>query len=397
MQRIPPIWLIIFIAGLPQLCESVYSPSLPDIAKELLTTDALAEHTLTIYLMGFALGVFFFGKISDHFGRKPSMIMGLGVFALGCTGCYFSKNIVMLMMWRFVQAFGGSVGSVLSQSITRDSFHGKDLGRVYSLVGAVMAVFPAIGPFVGGTIATLWHWRIIFILLTACVVALIFAVFLYLPETYHPKSIKQRIPLKAVCLKLVRDKDVLAYGAIVAGCNGIYYSFFQEGSFYFIDMLHFSKQEYGACFLLIAGSILVAGLISRAMHKHYTSQKIMNIGIYGLLLSTSVFAVFSVLHHNYLFSLQTVCIVSLVCQILIGMWDGVIGSNALACALVNYKDCIGTASSVFGLYYYALTSFIALGMGILHNGTLLVMPLYFLGVALVVYITKQRFLKPALS
>lgn len=76
---------------------------------------------------------FFFGIISDKLGRKPCVIAGLFLFVIGSFGCYLSNNIEFLIISRFVQAFGASIGSVLGQAICRDAFHGKDLIRVYSI------------------------------------------------------------------------------------------------------------------------------------------------------------------------------------------------------------------------------------------------------------------------
>ena len=119
---IPPIWLIIIIVGLPQLSETVYTPSLPEIAGALKTSPAMVEHTLTIYLFSFAIGTLFWGWLSDRLGRKPCVMMGLCVFICGCVGCYVSLSIEALMLSRFIQAFGGSIGSVLGQAIWRDAY-----------------------------------------------------------------------------------------------------------------------------------------------------------------------------------------------------------------------------------------------------------------------------------
>src|SRR5579872_2591343 len=150
---LPAIWLIVLIVGLPQLSETVYSPSLPEIAQALHTSDSMVEYTLTIYLIGFAIGLLFWGKISDKFGRKPCILAGLAIFTLGCIACYYSQTINALMVSRLIQAFGGSIGSVLGQSISRDSFQGPALARVYATVGTAMAIFPAMGPLVGGLIS----------------------------------------------------------------------------------------------------------------------------------------------------------------------------------------------------------------------------------------------------
>lgn len=240
---IPAIWLIVLIVGLPQLCETVYTPSLPEIAKALQTFESYVEYTLTIYLFGFALGTLFFGIISDKLGRKPCMIIGLLVFIIGCIGCYFSNSIEMLMISRLIQAFGGSVGSFLGQAICRDAFHGQALGRVYSITGSALALFPALGPLCGGVIAEIFGWMNIFVFLTMFALIVTILVVHKLKET-HPHDSSKKVSVWSIGAKLIRDKKVIGFGLIVAGCNGILFSYFAEGSFYLINGLGLSPSHY---------------------------------------------------------------------------------------------------------------------------------------------------------
>lgn len=139
---LPATWLLILVAGLPQLCETVYTPSLPDIARALQTSEAMAEYTLTIYLFGFALGTLFWGKVSDGLGRKPCVMAGLLVFMIGCIGCYISNSIETFMISRLIQA-----------------------------------------PLCGGLIAEIFGWKNIFVFLTIFALIVVMLVSVKLPET----------------------------------------------------------------------------------------------------------------------------------------------------------------------------------------------------------------------
>ena len=386
---LPALWLIVLIVGLPQLSETVYTPSLPDIAHALHAEESMVEYTLTIYLFGFAIGTLFWGKLSDHFGRKPCVLAGLFIFILGCIGCYFSSTIEMLMISRFIQAFGGSIGSVLGQAICRDSFHGPSLGKAYASIGSGLAIFPAIGPVIGGVIAQHFGWASIFLSLVLFAIILTLLVAKLLPET-HQVANRQSVSILEISSSLLKNKKVMGFGLIVSACNGISFSYFAEGSFYLIKILGLTPSEYGLSFIAIAAATMMGGILSKKLHNHHTAKTIMGYGLVIILASASIFSLFTVIHTNILpLSTNLMIGITILSQMSIMFGICMATSNALALALVDYKWCIGTASSLFGFFYYSLISLFTLGMGALHNDTLLPMPLYFLGISLFMLIVQK--------
>ena len=386
---LPALWLIVLIVGLPQLSETVYTPSLPDIAHALHAEESMVEYTLTIYLFGFAIGTLFWGKLSDHFGRKPCVLAGLFIFILGCIGCYFSSTIEMLMISRFIQAFGGSIGSVLGQAICRDSFHGPSLGKAYASIGSGLAIFPAIGPVIGGVIAQHFGWASIFLSLVLFAIILTLLVAKLLPET-HQVANRQSVSILEISSSLLKNKKVIGFGLIVSACNGISFSYFAEGSFYLIKILGLTPSEYGLSFIAIAAATMMGGILSKKLHNHHTAKTIMGYGLVIILASASIFSLFTIIHTNILpLSTNLMIGITILSQMSIMFGICMATSNALALALADYKWCIGTASSLFGFFYYCLISLFTLGMGALHNDTLLPMPLYFLGISLFMLIVQK--------
>ncbi|OJU73011.1 MAG: Bcr/CflA family drug resistance efflux transporter [Alphaproteobacteria bacterium 40-19] len=389
---LPAIWLIVLIVGLPMLSETVYSPSLPAIAHALQSSETLVEHTLSIYLFGFALGTLFWGKISDIFGRKPCVVLGLVIFSLGCLGCYFSKSIEVLMISRLIQAFGGSIGSVLGQAICRDAFHGPELGRVYSAIGASLALFPALGPVCGGVIATHLGWVNIFLFLILFALGVLSLVVSQLPET-HPKADRHSVSLSQLTARLISDKNVLGYGLIIAGCNGIAFSYFAEGSFCLINVLGVSAQRYGLSFMLIAAASMMGGLLSRYLQSSCSSKKIMSCGLWVAGGATGCFSLITLFHSALGLPSFIMISVILCSQIICSFGMSMIISNALALSLMDYQYAIGAASSLFGFFYYCLISVFTFLMGVLHNGSLLPMPLYFLALSCFMVVVRYTLLK----
>ncbi|WP_133127192.1 multidrug effflux MFS transporter [Legionella nagasakiensis] len=388
---LPSVWLILLIVGLPQLSETIYTPALPAIAHALQVSEPSVEYTLTIYLFGFAIGTLFWGKLSDHYGRKPCIIAGLLVFILGCIGCYETHSIEWLLASRLIQAFGGSIGSVLGQAVCRDAFHGSALGKVYATVGSALAVFPAIGPVIGGVIAEHFGWPVIFLFLILVGVLLCGLVAWRLPET-HLTNHRQPVSLGNVVLNLLKNKKVIGFGIIVAGCNGINFSYFAEGSFFLIKLLGISPSQYGLSFIAIAASTIAGGMMAKRLHDRYEARRIISYGLAIMLLGSALFTLFIIASQVIHVPVAWLVAVTIGAQMIMMFGSCMAVSNALALALVDYKWCIGTASSLFGFFYYCIISLLTFGMALLHNGTLLPMPLYFLGISVFMVLVRKSLL-----
>ena len=377
---LPPIWLIVSIAGVGRISETVYSPALPTIATFLGVNAGWVEYTVTIYLFSFGLGTLFWGRLSDYIGRKTCILIGLGVYILASLGCYFSDSIALLMISRFVQGFGGSIGSVLAQAICRDAFSGPALGKAYAAILGSMAVFPAIGPIIGGVITQRFSWQMIFIFLIIFSGLIFIATLKRLPETLNTDQTE--LPkLWDIFIKLAKDKNVIGFGLLVSICNGIVFSYFGEGAFFIIELLDVSPSIFGMTFLLMATATVIGSIVSAKMQNRIEGLKIIKYGIRLILGSNILFSI-AVLAKNLL-GLSNMKLFAVTVVMMMGNMMGVciVTSNSLAMSLQKYRYAIGTASSLFGFFYYICISLWSFGMGMLHNATLLPMPLYFLGLS----------------
>jgi Bcr/CflA subfamily drug resistance transporter len=392
INPLPALWLIVLIVGLPQLTETVYTPSLPAIAYALQVAESWVEYTLTIYLFAFAIGTLFWGKISDIYGRKPCLLIGLSIYIIGCVGCYYSTSLPFLMLSRFIQAFGGSVGSVLGQAISRDAFKGAALGKAYSSVGSALAIFPAIGPVIGGIIDQAFGWSSIFLFLIGMGCLVWIFSFYTLPETHFPNK-NQSYSFLDIGRQMLSDRNVWGCGLIVAGCNGITFSYYAEGPFFLINLLGLSPAWYGMTYLFIALAMVLGGIISRHLHQRYTNHEILRIGLITILIGTCFFAIGISLSYHIAFSNVYLIVMTIVCMMVVSAGICISCSNALSMALQDYRQAIGTASALFGFCYYLLISAFTLGMGNLHNMTLWPMPWYFLSISVFMVFTFRRFIR----
>jgi Bcr/CflA subfamily drug resistance transporter len=384
---LPPIWLIVFIVGLPQLSETVYTPALPELAKCFGVSHSSAEYTLTIYLFSFAIGTLFWGWISDLFGRKVCVLYGIIVFIIGSLECYFAQSFTFLMLGRFIQGFGGSIGSVLGQAISRDAFHGSDLSKAYAVVAASLAIFPAIGPVLGGIIVEIVYWNATFIFLSLSALVLFILTVFFLPETHRVEN-RQKVDFQKLFLSLLRNSKVMSFALIVGVCNGILFSYFAEGPF-FLEKLGLTPRQYGMTFLLLANASCLGGICSKKAQQKYRSSHVMYCGIICICIANLILSLYALVY-SY-FPIQNVFIIITILMQMLNMFGiALTVSNALSMALVDFKWCVGTASSIFGFIYYCLISFFTLLMGVVHNGTLMVMPFYFLTISVMMLVVYRK-------
>ena len=153
MKASPSIGLMVTLMMFPQVVETIYSPALPHIAQGFGVATSTAAQTLSIYFIAFAIGVFFWGLLSDYIGRRRAMISGLVVYSLSVLCATMTESFDVLMTLRALSAFGAAVGSVVSQTMIRDAFTGSALGKVFAYMGIGISISPVVGMISGGILA----------------------------------------------------------------------------------------------------------------------------------------------------------------------------------------------------------------------------------------------------
>ncbi|AIK97013.1 Bcr/CflA subfamily drug resistance transporter [Candidatus Paracaedibacter acanthamoebae] len=387
--KAPALWLLVFIIGLPQLSETVYSPALPQIAQALRVEEHWVEFTLTIYLVGFAVGTILWGYISDRLGRKPCLLSGLLIYCVGCLGCYLSTSIEALMLARFVQALGGSTGSVLGQAICREAFAASERGHVFATIGSALSLAPAIGPIIGGMISQKFDWSSIFLVLLGAGFLILTLCWIKLPETNLTKG-KKDVSILTTWETLIKDKRVMGFCCLVGLGNGIIFSYYAEAPFYMIDMLGLTPSQYGLTFILLAMAAAVGGLIGRRLFKIFSGFQIMEYGLVLIFLGTIILAGSTLTLGN---TKELIIAITLGAMVMIMMGINLTILSSLSMALEHYQSILGTASALFGFMYYVIISATTFLMGLFHNDTLLPMPLFFLALSVTmvgVYLTLLR-------
>ena len=182
-----PRWLLAaLLAGLATLGPfsiDTYLPAFTGIAASLGATPVEMQQTLSAYLLGFAVLNLFHGALADSFGRRPVVLVGVGVFALASVGCALSQSIGQLVFFRALQGMSAGAGMVVSRAIIRDIYSQADAQRVMSQVTIYFGIAPAVAPMIGGFLFVHADWHSIFWFLAAIGAVLLVTMWLRLPET----------------------------------------------------------------------------------------------------------------------------------------------------------------------------------------------------------------------
>lgn len=387
IPKIPPIWLLMPLIGFPQLGENIYSPALPSVADFLHTTNAYVQWTLSIYFFGFAFGVFLWGRLSDHIGRKPAMILGLLTYTCMSLLCIFAKDITFLLMMRFIQGLGAACGSVLIQTIARESMPENQRNRFYSTSGFVTAFSITVGPFVGGYLTQWFQWQSNFMLLGNIGIMLMLFASIRLPET-RIKSVAPLPSIISVSKNMLCDSQIIRSAILIAIPNGMLFSYYAEGPFIFIKLLGLTPSEFGKLGLFIALAALCGSLFGRKLMHRWTREKMLFFGCIIMLCCSLLLLICAMTQ-----VINTVSVITSTALIIFSMMGivlaafGFIVPLTLSAALKKYQSAIGTAGALFGLTYYVFISTVIWGMGYVTNKTFLPMPIYFFLLSIVVLIT----------
>lgn len=379
LQR-PSIVLLILLVGFPQLSETIYSPALPTIADQLQVSNSLVQWTLSIYFVGFALGVFLWGCWSDRVGRRYAMLAGIACYCVGNIIAGLAPCWSVLMLARFVQALGASAGSVVTQAMMREVFSGKERQRLFATISMALALAPALGPVLGGYLTQWFDWRANFAALLLMGAALWAHTWQRLPET---RTQVTTISVTVVAKRMLLDKHIWYSAWMVAVINAILFGFYAEGPFMFIDSLGFSPANYGCLGILIALASVLGCWLSRRLSLQYAHHYLIRLGVVlvGLGASALLLSVYLMLSYQLpTWSIVGLLMLPIGCMIVGGY--GMVVPMVLHGALVDYQEVLGRAGAVLGLIYYLMLSALLGLLSILHAGSFWTYPAYCFGLAL---------------
>ena len=264
MSKRQELWLIVFLgvmSAMAPLSTDMYLPALPTVQNDLGISASVAQMTLTMTLIGMAVGQIFLGPISDRYGRKVPLLIGMILFTIATAGCVLAENIWLFLLFRFLAGFAGSSGIVIARAIARDVCEGAELTRFFAILMMVNGLAPILAPVLGGQILLFTSWRGVFIVLVVVGILQAGATMVY----------KETLPLADRITnlgdsfwkfpQLLKDRYFLGHCLLQCFIFGAFFSYLAGSSFVFQNIYAVSPQMYSLIFGGIGVGLMLAGML----------------------------------------------------------------------------------------------------------------------------------------
>lgn len=347
--------LLALLTAVGPLSTDMYLPSLPAIGKALNGNVSMVQLTLSVFIAGFALGQIFYGPLSDRFGRKPVLVIGLAGYVLGSLACFFANFIEGLIVARFFQALGASAAIVLVRAIVRDLFGGEKAARLLSLMGALMGVVPLVAPLLGAVLEVNFGWRASFAATSIVSAMLLIASMLFLPETL-PVDKKRHWSfvgmLKDFSILLQHVVYVRYLTAICLSYGGLF-AIISTSSFVFQNYFGLNELQFGFAFSVCVAGYIVGTLVGARLSGKHNVETLTFIGSVFLAVSGFAMIFLSFMPELQVWHLLTPLFVSM-----IGV--GLVMPQSMAGALTPFPEMAGTASSLIGFLQNSFAALIGI-------------------------------------
>ncbi len=362
----PPLWLIAILAAVTAtgpFAMQIFLPALPAIQTSFAVSPATAQLTLSVSMVAIAVGTLVYGPLSDRYGRRPILLLGLVVFVAGSLGCALAPDIHTLIAARVLQATGGAAGMVIARAVARDHYGPSRAAGVIARLTMVMVVAPMVAPAIGGVIVDLASWRAIFVLVCIAGIVVIGAVVILFRESHRPED---RMESAAGMLRgfaqLLASPRFVVLALYPAFSSTIFFSFISGAPYVMVVLLHRPATEYGLYFMLVAGGFMLGNFASVRLTERFETLTLMTAGMLIALsgvLITFAFAAAGQLEPLTLF----------LPMMLAQFGQGVGLPNAQAEVINVFPMRAGTASALTSFSQMMFAAAASQTLGVLQNGT----------------------------
>ena len=352
--------LLAAIIAVSPLAIDMYLPGMPKLAEYFSTKMPLVQNSLSIYLLGYAVGLLFFGPMADKYSRRTLVIIGLVGFIFTSLALTLTQNIEQFIALRFLQAFVSSAATVVVPGIIRQ-LYGKDTAKGLSYVSMIMMLAPMIAPSIG-SILLLNSWQMIFYVLAAYAFIVFVCSFFYLPDV---KTVKSTVSYSVIeRYKIVFSNRAARFDLLTIMMVALaFFSYITAIPFVYLTVFKVTEFEFSLLFALNILALMTAHFINTRLVGRVGSRKMLLFGVaLATVAATSLLTanIFALSLHYYVLAIFP----------LMGSLS-MISVNADALILQEFTEHAGTATAVNGTLRFGIGALAGPILAVFYDGSAL--------------------------
>lgn len=355
------IIILAFMSSIAPLSTDMYLPALTHVQNSFETSEFLTQLSLASFFIAFAFGQLIYGSLSDIFGRKAPLIVGVVIFIASSLGCVLVDNIYIFITLRFLEALGGCAGVVIARAIVNDSFEIKDAASIYALMMVFSSLAPMLSPTFGGLLLEYFSWQSIFATLFILGIVLLGFIVFGLRESMQ-KRVKFSHKATIESYKFVLKEPVfIIYCLLGALASAVLFAYITGSSFVFMGHFGLNGTQYGILFGVNSLSFVLFANINARLARSFDCDKLLRFSLLIMLGALILASVGAFLEFGFwTFEIGVF--------LAIGML-GFILPNSTTLAMARFKDHSGTASAVLGTMQFGLAGVVAFCVGFFEANT----------------------------
>lgn len=343
--RVSPHLLYVIVIALlvyGWLSINIYLPILPQLDGVFQTTRASVRLTVTVFLFGFSSSQLVWGSISDRFGRKPVLLIGLTISVIGAAIAAFSDSIFVFAGARLLESLGLGAAPVLARSMLTDELDRAHVAIAMAYAAITVAVVPAFAPIVGGYLDLLFTWRAVFLFLVVYGGTIAVLCLLSLPETNRKLNLSVKASQVVAAYKeILSNRRYVGFITAYGIGFGTLIGFYAAAPFIFVKDLGYASHEYGFLLIVNAASYVLGVTVSRFAVPRVGTDRPIALALIAYAAATIGFFVLD--------STTTMNTASVLLPMSLFVFGaGMVSPAANAGALTIFKDKAGSAAALVG-------------------------------------------------
>jgi DHA1 family bicyclomycin/chloramphenicol resistance-like MFS transporter len=361
----------------------MYLPAFEVMARHFNVSIVSIESTVTFFLFGMSFGQLFIGPLSDVWGRRMPLRIGLVVYMVCSLCCMLTHSFTVFLCLRFVQGLAGSGCQVISRALVNDLYQGKNAAYVFTLLQIIMGVSPILAPMAGGILATDTTWRFLFLIM-AIISGIGLAGCLTILPAGKLALEDKRLNIPSILQSYrycISHPAFVRYALVRSVSNSAAFSFVTASPFVFTQLYSLSKQQFSYVFSGSAVGFICAGILNARLLRYFEPHTITRYAIFSQILTGLL--IIAVVYFKAPFPLLLGLILIFLFML------GLILPNATALYIGAIPAYGGSASAVIGSMSYLSAFLITSLLTLLHNDTAYPMFLMMLSCAILAFCCLQ--------